>query len=190
MSGSHLIFTCEGAAFALPIDQVVEVVQMVALAARLPRAPRYCLGAIDYHGKLVPLIDLGARLGLCAPRRAEALVESRVILLEAQLRPDDQPVDSAPRDLIGYVVEDVSELTDRPVSPLAADSHRFGGMVVGSVRWQDQRSALVLALRVGSLVPQLTGAELRRAIAEIAAAPRDSTTSDPRGLDPFVPGRS
>ena len=186
MSGPHLIFTCEGAAFALPIDQVVEVVQMVAIAARLPRSPRYCLGAIDYHGQLVPLIDLGARLGLCAPHRAEDLVESRVILLEAQPRDPsadrddrDDREDAALRELVGYVVEDVAELTDRPLLPLAEGGQRFGGMVIGSVRFQDQRSALVLALRAGALMPQMMGEQLRRAIAELAAAPRDSTSSAP-----------
>jgi chemotaxis signal transduction protein len=171
MSPPHLIFTCEGAPFALPIDQVLEVVQMVAVAARLPRAPRYCLGAIDYHGRLVPLIELGARLGLCAPRRVEELVESRVILVED--RPRDleapSPAPAAPTGITGFVVDDVYELTDRPLAPLTADAQRFGGLVRGSVRWQEQRSALVLDLRIGVLVPRVAGELVRRAIAELGA---------------------
>lgn len=168
MSAAHLIFTCEGAPFALPIDQVLEVVQMVALAARLPRAPRYCLGAIDYHGRLVPLIELGARLGLCAPHRVEDLVESRVILVEDRPREINLDGDiTVPQGIIGFVVEDVSELTDKPLQPLSADSHRFGGLITGSVRWQEQRNALVLDLRAGVLVPRVSGELLRRALVEI-----------------------
>jgi chemotaxis signal transduction protein len=168
MSTPHLIFTCEGAPFALPIDQVLEVVQMVALAARLPRAPRYCLGAIDYHGRLVPLIELGARLGLCAPHRVEALIESRVILVEDRPREINLDGDiTVPQGVIGFVVEDVFELTDKPLAPLSADSHRFGGLVKGSVRWQEQRTALVLDLRAGVLVPRVSGELLRRALVEV-----------------------
>jgi chemotaxis signal transduction protein len=168
MSVPHLIFTCAGSPFALPIDQVLEVVQMVAIAARLPRAPRYCLGAIDYHGYLVPVIDLGARLGLCAPHREDDLVEARVILVEA--RPQEgaeAPRQGAPRELIGYVVDDVSELSDRPLAPLATSGQRFGGLVTGSVRWQENRSALVLDLTTGVLLPNVAGELLRRTLAEV-----------------------
>lgn len=168
MSVPHLIFTCAGSPFALPIDQVLEVVQMVAIAARLPRAPRYCLGAIDYHGRLVPLIDLGARLGLCAPHREDDLVEARVILVEE--RPQgaaDSPREGLPRELIGYVVDDVYELSDRPLSPLATSGQRFGGLVKGSVRWQENRSALALDLTAGVLLPNVAGELLRRTLAEL-----------------------
>ena len=54
-----------------------------APAAVLPRAPRYCMGAADYHGQLAPMIDLGARLGLCAPRSAVEMVEGRLIFVRA-----------------------------------------------------------------------------------------------------------
>lgn len=167
MSVPHLIFTCAGSPFALPIDQVLEVVQMVAIAARLPRAPRYCLGAIDYHGRLVPLIDLGVRLGLRAPHHPDELVESRVILVED--RPEGALREGAPQELCGYVVDDVSELSDRPLAPLAVSGQRFGGLVKGSVRWQENRSALVLDLTAGVLVPNVAGELLRRAIAELEA---------------------
>jgi len=64
-----LIVRCAEVWLALPIGDVLEVVRMVAPASALPRVPRYCIGAADYHGQLVPMIDLAARLGLCAPRR-------------------------------------------------------------------------------------------------------------------------
>lgn len=166
MNLSHLIFTCAGAAFALPIDKIIEVVRMVAPIARLPRAPRYCLGAIDYHGRLVPLLDLGARLGLCAPHAIEDLFDARIVLVKDQAGKDGAHAGERP-GLLGYVVEHVSELSDRPLLPLLSDSQRLGGLVTGSIRWHDEKSALVLDLRSGVLLPFRAGLELRRALSEL-----------------------
>mgnify|MGYP000252241742 CR=1 FL=1 len=90
-----LILRCAGNTLALPLAQVVEVVLVVAPAAPLLRAPRYCLGAVDYHGQLVPLIDLAARLGLRAPRTVLDLPEGRIVMLQGRV------------GLVGYLVEEV-----------------------------------------------------------------------------------
>jgi len=174
MNHVHLIVTCAGAVFALPIEQVIEVVQMVALASRLPRAPRYCLGAIDYHGRLVPLIELGSRLGLCAPHPVEELVDSRVVLIEERSGHSER--------LLGYVVDGVSELSDRPPSPLDADGQRFGGLFTGTVRWQEKRNALVLDLRPGVILPVRAGLELRRALLELQPAAEAAGLPTAQGL--------
>jgi chemotaxis signal transduction protein len=159
MSAEHLIVSAAGAAFALPIAKVTEVVRMVALAAVLPRAPRYCLGAIDYHGRLVPLLDLPARLGLCAPRRPLVLLDARVVLIEDR------------HQLLGYAVDEVNELTSRPVLPLESEVSSLGGLVAGSIRWRELDTALVLDLRPGVLCPLRVGAQLRRLISAAAAEP-------------------
>lgn len=165
MSAGHLIISCAGSWFALAIERVIEVVQMVAPMARLPRSPRYCIGAVDYHGKLVPLLDLSARLGLCSPRAVNELVDARIVLCED-------------RDgVLGYVVDDVSELTDRQPTAIANDSHRFGGLVTGVVHWQERSSALVLDLRPGVVLPLVAGERLRRLLGELEAANRKSTSS-------------
>lgn len=165
MSAGHLIVSCAGMSFALAIEGVIEVLQMVAPMSRLPRAPRYCIGAVNYHGRLVPLLDLGARLGLCSPRTVNELVDGRIVLCED-------------RDgLLGYAVDDVSELTDRQPTAIANDSHRFGGLVTGAVHWQDHGTALVLDLRPGVVLPLVAGERLRRLVADMEAASRRSTAS-------------
>lgn len=172
MSAGHLIVSCAGMSFALAIERVLEVLQMVAPMARLPRAPRYCIGAVDYHGRMVPLLDLGARLGLCSPRLVDELIDGRIVLCED-------------RDgLLGYAVDDVSELTDRQPTAIANDSHRFGGLVTGAVHWQERATALVLDLRPGMVLPMVAGERLRRLVSELEAASRRSAASVPPPASP------
>ena len=63
MSVEALVFEVEGERYALPAEQVREVVRAVAVA-RLPRAPEIVQGVIDVRGELVPVLDLRARFGL------------------------------------------------------------------------------------------------------------------------------
>jgi chemotaxis signal transduction protein len=166
MTVVHLVFTCAGAVFALPIDPVKEVVQMVAPCARLPRTPRYCLGAINYHGQMVPLIDLSARLGLCAPHRFDELIDARIILVK------DEPGKSSGErgGLLGYVVDSVSELSDRPFLPFSEEAERLGGLCVGTVLSQSGRNALVLNISPRTILPLLAGEKLRQALLQLQEA--------------------
>jgi purine-binding chemotaxis protein CheW len=60
-----LVFRIDGCEHAVAVEQVVEVLRMVA-ATRLPDAPSWVVGVINVRGRVIPLIDVGARLG--APR--------------------------------------------------------------------------------------------------------------------------
>ena len=53
---------CRGQAFALPVDSVDGIVDLVSLAS-LPRAPPYCRGLVSFHGEVLLAIELGALLG-------------------------------------------------------------------------------------------------------------------------------
>jgi chemotaxis signal transduction protein len=95
---------------------------MVAVAARLPRAPRWCLGVVDYRRRLVPLVDLAARLGLRAPRDEAQLVDGHIVLVEDRV------------GLVGYATDEVRELVDEEAEPVdatggAAASARAAGLV-------------------------------------------------------------
>lgn len=174
MSSACLIFSCAGSVLALPIAAVLEVVRMVAPVARLPRTPRYCLGAIDYHGKLVPVLDLGARLGLCAPHKLLQLVDAWVILIK-EFAPEAAPAPSAnstslAAPMLAYVVDRVIELCDQPISPLSENIDGFFGLLAGSVRWKDNQSALVLKHSTRGLVPLLAQQRIRQAMAALEHA--------------------
>jgi chemotaxis signal transduction protein len=116
----QMIVRCADRIVALPLDRVTEVFQMVALASAMPGAPRYCIGVVDWHGQLVPVFDLAARLGLCDARDGEALVDGHVVLVE----------DSVGR--VGYAVDEVRELSHVAPEAIAA-APAFGRLVVGAV---------------------------------------------------------
>lgn len=59
---SVLVLEADGGRFGVPIGDVVEVVWAVAVSP-LPGAPPAVLGLIDLRGQLVPVYDLGTRLG-------------------------------------------------------------------------------------------------------------------------------
>lgn len=154
-----LILRCAGNTLALPLAQVVEVVLVVAPAAPLLRAPRYCLGAVDYHGQLVPLIDLAARLGLRAPRTVLDLPEGRIVMLQGRV------------GLVGYLVEEVLEVCEEPTEPLALTEQTLaplGGLLRGMVRYRTGLVAPILT--PGALLPVVAGERLRKALAELATA--------------------
>lgn len=184
-----LIVRCAEVWLALPIGDVLEVVRMVAPASVLPRVPRYCIGAVDYHGQLVPMIDLAARLGLCAPRRPADLIDARMVILTEQLQnigldepgadlAESQPVDGAggdadtdaallaPLSMLALVVDDVSELCERELIPLSTSEERgYGGLWRACIKWQEEKSALVFDLPMQQIVTMRAGRALRVALA-------------------------
>lgn len=138
MTVGSLIFRLGDRSLALPLERVVEVFRMVAISTRLLRAPRDCLGLVDFHGQLVPLIDLGARLGLTKNRDTHALVDGQVVVLED------------PLGKVGYAVDEVSELSELPLEAVSDNSqHALGLLALGMVR-----------LNENEVIPQLDPAAL------------------------------
>jgi purine-binding chemotaxis protein CheW len=80
------------------LEEVVEVVRMVALTP-LADAPAHVLGVIDYRGTVIPLVDLGRRLGQ-APARAG--LDSKIVVVGHNGRQ------------VGLVVDDVAGMLEVP----------------------------------------------------------------------------
>lgn len=162
----------EGAAFALPIARVVEVARMVALATAIPQAPRYCLGAIDYHGRLVPAIDLGARLGRRAPQPPEALLDARVVILAR--KSSDAAGERKlllERELLGLIVDEVRGVSEREPEPPPSHDPLLAGLVLGVVRYREgekeQAGGVALLVDDTALLPGVAGIRLRRALEKL-----------------------
>lgn len=73
-----LTFSVGGQAYAIASRKVIEVLPLVA-ARSIPHTPDYVTGVFTYRGQLVPLVDLGRRLG--SGPLAERL-STRVIVVE------------------------------------------------------------------------------------------------------------
>ena len=74
-----LTFTVAGEPYAIESRRVIEVLPRVP-ARPLPRVPDYLLGVFTYRGRIVPLVDLGRRLGVAPPTDR---LSTRVIVVEA-----------------------------------------------------------------------------------------------------------
>ncbi len=91
--------------YAVPIEHVQEIVLPVALS-ELPHAPPGVIGAVDHRDEIVPILDLGLRLGFgetTSPRRKWVLVRINGRLLgvvvsnvKEVFRVDDEEIRPAP----------------------------------------------------------------------------------------------
>jgi chemotaxis-related protein WspB len=122
-----LIFRAGGNSYAVDAGRVVEVVPRVNLR-RLPHAPDFIAGLFDYRGTVVPVIDLGIRLGSdrCCDR-----LSTRIILVNSRpgdhnhrevdgdpatwdLEQEPRSVRTTPQDhrpwLLGLIAEQVSDV--------------------------------------------------------------------------------
>lgn len=60
-----LLFELAEQLYGLPIDPVVQIIEMVMLKP-LPQTPAFVKGIINYRGQIVPVLDLRLRFGLPA----------------------------------------------------------------------------------------------------------------------------
>lgn len=61
-----VVFLIDSRPYGFPLEAVEQVLPMVEVSP-LPAAPEVLRGVIDYHGEILPVVDLSARLKL--PRR-------------------------------------------------------------------------------------------------------------------------
>ncbi len=57
-----LAFEVGGQRYGLPVKNVIQIIEMVAVD-RLPAAPAFVIGVMDYHGQVIPVVDLRSRFG-------------------------------------------------------------------------------------------------------------------------------
>ncbi|CAA2143825.1 chemotaxis protein CheW [Hyphomicrobium sp. ghe19] len=94
-----LTFDLQGETFALGAGIVREIMDMAA-ETRVPGAPRFVGGVINFRGKVIPLANLRLAFGMEA--RA-ATIDSRIVVIELDL--DGTPT------LIGLQTDHVHEVT-------------------------------------------------------------------------------
>jgi len=111
-----LVFSLDGASYALPIERVREIVRLRALTP-MPHVPAEVLGVLSLRGEIVQVIDARRRFGLpsAAPARA-----SRVIVMAGELG-----------DVTGLLVDSVREVLRVEESELRAPTNTDGGLITG-----------------------------------------------------------
>ena len=110
-----LLFLLEGHRYALPMDDVRELIRAVRLTP-LPRAPAVVEGLLNLRGELLPVLDMRRRFRLPArplsstdhlvvARAGPRSVALRVDRAEGLLALETGQLDASPRELpgVGYV---------------------------------------------------------------------------------------
>ena len=137
-----LVFRLGAESFGLPVGAVDEVARVPDRISRLPNAPEFLEGLVNFRGEVLPVIDQRKRFGL----PAEAASGRRLVVVRSQ------------RHRAGVIVDGVSNLLRAPRDAIEPAPELIGGireLVDGVVNLAD-RGEMVLLLAVDEL---LTGAE-------------------------------
>lgn len=102
-----VVFTIEEKTLGVEILKVQEILRMVEVTP-FPRMPDFALGAINLRGRIVPVINLRRKLGL--PERQPGPKTCNLLV-----RSGDQ--------IIGFLVDEVSEVIDIPAAYLETPDH-------------------------------------------------------------------
>jgi len=135
---------CAGTTFGIPIDRVREIV-IVPEITPVPESGEFVRGIINLRGRILPVLDLGLRLGLPpGPREGSG----RILVVEQESQ-----------QLVGLLVDEASEVLRVPETLLSPPPELAGGPLGASVRGVarlDER--LVLLLDLAMLVsPDVVG---------------------------------
>ncbi|MHB8068551.1 MAG: chemotaxis protein CheW [Desulfobaccales bacterium] len=63
LEGKYLNFMLAQEEFGLRVDKIREIIQLMDITA-VPNAPEFVKGVINLRGKVIPVVDLGLKLGL------------------------------------------------------------------------------------------------------------------------------
>lgn len=129
-----VVFSLGGAAYALPIGDVHEIIRYSEPRSVASEDPYVC-GVISLRGKIVAVYDLAGRL---AVTRAEADGDGQKIVIVAQ--------DDALAGIVVDEVEEVMALSEEQFEPLPT----VGDALIERVAKVDER--LVIVLRASEIV--------------------------------------
>ncbi|MFM8282849.1 MAG: chemotaxis protein CheW [Planctomycetaceae bacterium] len=127
-----ITFTVAGQQFAIEARRVIEVLPLIP-ARPVPMLPDYVTGMFVYRGRLVPLVDLGIRLGGTA---AERRLSTRIVVVEYATPAEPNPPAAIPAPTrVGLVAENViatcrSEDAEADYPPLRFEDAPFMGRIL------------------------------------------------------------
>lgn len=136
-----LMFHLDKDRYVLDVGQIEEVLPYVAAKA-IPRTPDGVVGAISYHGRPVPLIDLCV---LALGRPSAEVMSTRIILVR-------YPAEGGREPLLGLVAERATEIIARDASDFGPSGVDAGTPpYLGPVATDDH--GILQLVRVEALLP-------------------------------------
>ncbi len=122
--GQYLTFMLRKEVFAINILNIKEIIEYNNLTD-VPRMPSFIKGVINLRGAVVPVIDLGARLG-----KEDALITRKtcIVIIEVESN-DEQSVIGVMVDAVNAVLEiDIDEIELAPSFGTNINSNFIHGM--------------------------------------------------------------
>lgn len=101
-SSQYLSFTLRNEDFAVEIFKVREVLD-VATLTKIPRMPQYLCGVINLRGNVVPVVDLGLKLGMAPVKKT---INTCIMIMEITVDDVSEPV------LMGVLTDAVQAVLD------------------------------------------------------------------------------
>jgi purine-binding chemotaxis protein CheW len=132
-NGRYIVFQLGREQYALSIENVLEIASIPDIT-ELPSAPRYVDGVINLRGKIVPVVDLRARMGMA---RAAHTPESCIVICEHG------------RAIVGFVVDNVCEVEQFAAGSIEQppDFGNVGRSLLRGIAKTEDRVRLVLSVR-------------------------------------------
>jgi purine-binding chemotaxis protein CheW len=171
MPERFLTFRANGQLYALPAEQVSEVIRMPAVA-RVPQAPRGLLGLANLRGTVLPVASLRGLLGADEPAGATA----RAIVLDGAA-----PVALAVDGVEALVTVDADQIETRQAELAARPGERLKGAFAADGKNAIARILDISAL-IGAAFVQQARLRPRRALAELDVAEQQDAVADDRQM--------
>ena len=125
-SGQYLTFTLSHDLFAIPIEHVLEVLEVEKIT-RVPRSENYLLGVINVRGSIRPIVDLRTKLHLPPlVDRNEGTIS--IIILELEID-EEKTVLGIVTDMVDQVVN----LKEENIDPTPKLGTRLNSKLISGI---------------------------------------------------------
>lgn len=152
-----VVFRVDSGHYALPLPNVDRALRMSTVTP-VPEFPDWMPGAIDLHGAVIPVVDIGMRFG--QPRR-EIILEARLLIVRAG------------GQNLALIVDHVSDVLELPIQgvELPPDIQRDLHLLDAVLRWEGQLILVLNAEHLLDLMPNSLNLEM---LSELFMAVGDS----------------
>lgn len=151
MTGNqYVIFRLGETRFGVEIGQVMRVVRLSPIT-RVPRAPHFLEGVINYHSQIVPVVDLKKRMAL--PGGEEYGDAARILIVELATQPVGMLVDA---------VAGIARLPEEAIEPPPEMVAQVNGIYLTGVAHHEERLTMLLDLSRVLTVEQVAEVEAWR----------------------------
>jgi len=162
----YVIFRLEETQFGVAMGQVLRIVRLAPIT-RVPRAPHFLEGVINYHGQVMPVVDLKKRLAL--PGEGEYGDKARILIVELDTQSIGMLVDA---------VVGISLLPDEAIQPPPEMVAQVNGVYLTGMahhEYEDEERLIVLLdLSRVLTVEEATEIETWRAKNEVRGVKRET----------------